>query len=80
MNYLKSRLVTVCVFAGVLAAASCNNNRAGTDDVATEGKDTNLVDTRRNAGGVDTTNYLTKDSGNQSQDVVDPNPPQNSRD
>lgn len=60
----------------VLTAASCSDNNTPN---ATNGDagGTDKVDTRRN--GTDTSNYLTKDTGNQSQDVVDPNPPQNSR-
>jgi hypothetical protein len=63
-------------FVLILTAASCNDNNtnAATDKTA---NDSDKVDTRRNSA--DTSNYLTRDSGNKSQDVVDPNPPQNSR-
>jgi len=59
-----------------LTVTACNDNRNGDSDRMNT-TDTNAMDTRRNS--TDTTNYITKDSGNQSQDVVDPNPPQNSR-
>ena len=55
---------------------SCSDRGNSTDSGQTM-NDTNRVDTRRNT--TDTTNYLTKDTGNQSQDVIDPEPPQNSR-
>jgi hypothetical protein len=73
-----SNLMAACSAVLVLTAMACNNNRDNsTDRNADMVKDTSLTDTRRNSG--DTVNYLTKDSGNQSQEVVDPNPPQNSR-
>ena len=66
----------VAALALCLTAASCSDNN--TSNATTGGAgDTDKVDTRRNSG--DTSNYLTKDSGNKSQDVIDPNPPQNSR-
>jgi len=63
-------------FAVALIATSCSNNNtpSATDGTA---NDSDKVDTRRN--NPDTSNYLTKDSGSKSQDVVDPNPPQNSK-
>lgn len=61
----------------VLLFATACNNRGNTTDNGADMKDTNFVDTRRNS--TDTINYLTNDSGNKSQDVIDPNPPQNSR-
>jgi hypothetical protein len=71
-------LMAACSAVLVLTAMACNNNRDNsTDRDGDAAKDTNLTDTRRNSG--DTVNYLTKDSGNQSQETIDPNPPQNSR-
>ena len=56
---------------------ACNDNREGDSSRMNNGVDTNAINTQRNT--TDTTNYLTKDSGNKSQDQVDPNPPQNSK-
>jgi hypothetical protein len=72
-------LMAAGVAALVITLTACNNNRENSTDRNSDEatKDTNLTDTRRNSG--DTVNYLTKDSGNQSQETIDPNPPQNSR-
>jgi hypothetical protein len=68
--------IVIGIAALGISVTACNDNRNGDSDRMNT-TDTNAMDTRRNS--TDTTNYLTKDSGNNSQDVVDPNPPQNSR-
>ena len=72
-------LIAAGVGALVMTLAACNNNRENSTDRNSDEamKDTNLTDTRRNSG--DTVNYITNDTGNQSQETIDPNPPQNSR-
>lgn len=60
-----------------LTITACNDNRNGDSSRMNSGTDTNAMDTRRNS--TDTFNYLTKDSGNKSQETIDPNPPQNSK-
>ena len=75
MKWLKQSML-ITGFAVALIASSCNNNNTPSATGGTA-NDSDKVDTRRN--NTDTSNYLTKDSGNKSQDVVDPNPPQNSR-
>lgn len=70
--------IAIVLAVPVLSIAACNNNRENSTDAGPgTGNDTSLTDTRRNS--TDTTNYITKDSGNKSQDVIDMNPPQNSR-
>lgn len=78
MNGFKARVTALGIVACMAAlATSCNDqNTASGINGSNDKQDTNLVDTRRNSG--DTVNYLTKDSGNASQDVIDPNPPTNS--
>jgi hypothetical protein len=73
-NFIAAGMVTIAV-----TLAACNNNRENSTDRTSNDapKDTSLTDTRRNSS--DTVNYLTKDSGNKSQETIDPNPPQNSR-
>jgi hypothetical protein len=75
MTPLKLRLAA-CLLAMSIWATACND-RGNTTDSGGDMNDTNRVDSRR--GATDTTNYLTKDTGNKSQEVIDPNPPQNSR-
>lgn len=55
---------------------SCNDHNSTTDQTG-NGNDSSSMDTRRNS--TDTVNYITKDSGNKSQETIDPNPPTNSR-
>ena len=61
----------------IMVLTACNNNRDNSTDANGTTKSTDSVDTRRNS--TDTTNYITKDTGNKSQDVIDMDPPQNSR-
>jgi hypothetical protein len=75
MKRLQYCIAAFALTTGVLIT-SCSDRGNSTDSGQTL-NDTNRIDTRRNSS--DTTNYLTKDSGNQSQDVIDPEPPQNSR-
>ena len=71
-------LIAAGMMALAIGTAACNNNReSSTDRNPDTANDTSLTDTRRNSS--DTTNYLTKDSASQSQETIDPNPPQNSR-
>jgi len=67
----------VALAAFVFTLAACNNNRGATDDNTKSGGDTSYTDTRRNSS--DTANYITKDSGNKSQETIDMNAPTNSR-
>ena len=76
MKYMKEAIITG-IAATVLTLMACNDNRNGDSSRMNSGTDTNAMDTRRNS--TDTTNYLTKDSGNKSQETIDPNPPQNSK-
>ena len=78
MKDLKRQLAGIgIVTCLVTLAVSCNDqNTASGINGSDNAQDTNRVDTRRNSG--DTTNYLTKDTGNQSQEVIDPNPPTDS--
>lgn len=69
--------IAVCMVALSVLLTACNDNRNGDSSRMNSGTDTNAINTQRN--NTDTTNYLTKDSGNKSQDQIDPNPPQNSR-
>lgn len=74
-NRLGLLALGVALFLGTTA---CNNSReSGADQNPESSTDTNLTDTRR--GTTDTINYITKDSGNTSQETIDMNPPQNSR-
>ena len=70
MKQLKNGIAALSFGIAVLLV-SCNNDQS--DGADNSGTDTSLTDTRRNT--TDTTNYLTKDTGNQSQDVVNPNTP-----
>src|SRR3954469_25020707 len=72
-NLMAAGLVAITV-----TLAACNNNRENSTDRTSDDstKDTSLTDSRRYSP--DTVNYLTKDSGNNSQDVIDPNTPTNS--
>jgi uncharacterized lipoprotein YajG len=64
------------LLAASMWLTSCSD-RNNTSDSDQTNNDTSLTDTRRNT--TDTVNYLTKDSGNQSQDVIDMDAPTNSR-
>jgi len=66
---VKQSVAIVCAMV-TLVLASCSNNN---DSSNRNTNDTNYSDSRRNAP--DTSNYITKDSGNKSQDVVDPDLP-----
>jgi hypothetical protein len=68
--------IAVFLLATGVLATSCNDRGNSTDN-GQNMNDTSLTDSRRNS--TDTTNYLTKDSGNQSQNVIDPEPPTNSK-
>lgn len=76
MKRFKYSSVLSAIAIGCMLTA-CNDNRQGDSNRMNSDTDTNAINTQRN--NTDTTNYLTKDSGNKSQDVIDPNPPQNSR-
>lgn len=76
MKQFKFCLTVAGFAAGIFIISSCNNRNTATDGDVSNTKDTMLIDSRRNT--TDTVNYLTKDSGNQSKDVVDPNTPGNS--
>jgi hypothetical protein len=77
MKHMKQNLATLGIALSVVLISACSDRNNASDSDAATNTDTNAMDTRRNA--TDTSNYLTKDSGNQSQDVVDPNPPTNGR-
>jgi len=70
--------IAITVLAASVLTSSCNdrNNTSDTNQL-NKSQDSSLTDTRRNT--TDTTNYLTKDTGNQSQDVIDMDAPTNSR-
>lgn len=74
---MKRFVYSLAVFGFIATGITACNDRNNTTDETGDKKDTMLVDTRRNS--TDTTNYITKDSGNQSQEVVDPNPPTNGK-
>ena len=74
-RFRNSLVIGLAVIGATIAA--CNDNRKGESGTGNSNTDTNAMDTRRNS--TDTVNYITKDSGNNSQNTVDPNPPQNSR-
>jgi hypothetical protein len=77
MKRFKNSIV-ICMAAALgLVFTACNDNRNGDSNRMNGGTDTNAINTQRNTS--DTINYLTKDSGNKSQDQIDPNPPQNSK-
>jgi len=71
------KYIMVCLAVVGFTITACNDNRNGDSSRMNSGTDTNAIETRRNSN--DTTNYLTKDSGNKSQETIDPNPPQNSK-
>jgi hypothetical protein len=78
MEYIKQRLQARGIAACILVlVSSCNDqNTANGINGSNTANDTNRVDTRRNTS--DTSNYITKDSGNSSEDLIDPDRPTNS--
>lgn len=76
MKRFKQSLVASLLVTSVFTSCSDRNNTSDSD-AANKSMDTSLTDTRRNT--TDTVNYLTKDSGNKSQNTIDMDAPTNSR-
>lgn len=77
MKQFKKSFPAVVLAASVWLASCSDRNNTSDSDASNNSMDTNLTDTRRNT--TDTVNYLTKDSGNQSQNTIDMDAPTNSR-